>query len=627
MQRKGRELGIDVTFVDMKFGVKDDNTKDHLTWIACSEQIKYCFDQSDGIFFISLQGYKYGYMPIPKYLQQLGIDDKIKIDQWSEEDSKIFNNWYKLDENSIPPQYTLKNLNDISDKSYWDIALPKLRAKLEGIQFDKESSEDIEVFRSVTEWEVKQAIKLDINRCYWLRRQFSASFCDWNFCDFSDSSNDSTRIKYENLIFEMKTQFNSNSQYDLIAIPNLILDAFKEKEKSPYYNEYFTKWNEKLCEKLNNELERIIAKIKSWKEEGIGIPTSLGDDLSEIVHHIKLAEEKLCRFFGRETLLEQAISYIENGASHNNTTEKKRNKHKIKIKKSLSMDISLSIIGLSGSGKTSFMSKLVKISSQNSPSIPVVIRFCGTSKESLTGLSFVRSISFQIQLLYGLAANESVPLDYPSAVQFLHNLLLKYPIKLFIDSLDQLTDKDFARSKLSFLINVKCHKNGRLIVSTLPDEINKVSITNRKKYVYLCEAELKKFQIKILNIPLFQIGENFEVKTMLIKLLYEYKRTLTDEQISYTLQKLFEEPSILYLTLALNIIKKWRSSWKISSNNCEVNINLANRSISIDTCELIGTVNGVINQIFDNLERDFGFHVTRFAIGFITFARMGKTNN
>ena len=65
------------------------------------------------------------------------------------------------------------------------------------------------------------------------------------------------------VILEMKNHFNSNSLYDLIAVPNLTLDAFKEKEKSPFYNEYFTKWNEKLIEKLNNELERIIAKIKS----------------------------------------------------------------------------------------------------------------------------------------------------------------------------------------------------------------------------------------------------------------------------------------------------------------------------------------------------------------------------
>ena len=41
---------------------------------------------------------------------------------------------------------------------------------------------------------------------------------------------------------------------------------------------------------------------------------------------------------------------------------------------------------------------------------------------------------------------------------------------LFIDSLDQLSDRDRARSDISFLKGVKPHLNTAIVVSCLPDE-------------------------------------------------------------------------------------------------------------------------------------------------------------
>ena len=77
LQVLAKAYGISVTFVDMRFGVKDENTKDHLTWIACAEQIKCCFEDSDGMFFMSLQGDKYGYRPLPKWISQSTVDARL----------------------------------------------------------------------------------------------------------------------------------------------------------------------------------------------------------------------------------------------------------------------------------------------------------------------------------------------------------------------------------------------------------------------------------------------------------------------------------------------------------------------------------------------------------------------
>lgn len=56
LNKKYRQEGISITLRDMRMGVKAVNTIEHLTWIACKVQIKFCHDSSDALFFTSLQG-------------------------------------------------------------------------------------------------------------------------------------------------------------------------------------------------------------------------------------------------------------------------------------------------------------------------------------------------------------------------------------------------------------------------------------------------------------------------------------------------------------------------------------------------------------------------------------------
>lgn len=49
---------IEVTFVDMRWGVLDENTCNHQTWTACQRELKRCWKESRGPFFLSLQSEK-----------------------------------------------------------------------------------------------------------------------------------------------------------------------------------------------------------------------------------------------------------------------------------------------------------------------------------------------------------------------------------------------------------------------------------------------------------------------------------------------------------------------------------------------------------------------------------------
>ena len=105
---------------------------------------------------------------------------------------------------------------------------------------------------------------------------------------------------------------------------------------------------------------------------------------------------------------------------------------------------------------------------------PVIIRFCGISKGSADGLSLVQILCHQllVSVLPPPTADhrQNVPSSCRGAVKLLHTLPNEHPVALFVDSLDQLRDKDLARSNIIFLCDVKPHPDTRIVVSALPDD-------------------------------------------------------------------------------------------------------------------------------------------------------------
>ena len=151
-------------------------------------------------------------------------------------------------------------------------------------------------------------------------------------------------------------------------------------------------------------------------------------------------------------------------------------------------------MGQSGCGKTALMSKLAsevylrqqKDANETIRNRPVIIRFCGTSSDSHTGHRLLQSLAHHIRLCHRLPFTPTIENQlFEDAKKDLHNLLQQYRVVLFIDSLDQLSNKDLARSDLSFLTGVKPHEDTRIIVSTLPDS------REVDGYYYGCEHRLK----------------------------------------------------------------------------------------------------------------------------------------
>jgi hypothetical protein len=158
LRKHGADAEVGVVFVDMRYGVKDENTLDHMTWISCYEEIRHCYEESDGMFFMSLQGSKYGYIPLPKYVDQILFDERFET--WPEETQNIATQYYTLDHSALPPRYALKKLETLNDHKFWGEALPLLIEGLKDLPVDPAAwgCEDLFVGSSVTELETKCAL-------------------------------------------------------------------------------------------------------------------------------------------------------------------------------------------------------------------------------------------------------------------------------------------------------------------------------------------------------------------------------------------------------------------------------------------------------------------------------------
>ena len=153
LRKEAHRYGIQVIFADMRWGIsiRDENTKDHMTWVECANGIHYCKQQSLWVCFLSLQGDQYGYTPLPRSIRKSDLEKHLAVGEIRKEKDTIFK-WYYLDENAISNEYVLRNLSDKYDAEFWmdyEIILPTLT----GIRFDRndDDNESLIIGRSVTE--------------------------------------------------------------------------------------------------------------------------------------------------------------------------------------------------------------------------------------------------------------------------------------------------------------------------------------------------------------------------------------------------------------------------------------------------------------------------------------------
>ena len=391
LRKKGREQGVEARFVDMRYGIRDGSTDRHLTWKLCVEQLEKCFRESAGIAFISLQGDKYGYMPLSREIMK---DDYERCYRdFSKGMKKVADEWYHYDENT--GCYILRNLYDLNPdekKKYYDVVLPLLREGFNTLIFNPELYPDARIGNSVSEWEARQVLSdpSRMQRSIWAHRMFQFSDTDFSHEKMKDYSERDTETlaKLGNLHEEMKGKFGKGKNHFEFSIS--WRDYMDQSGQNANKNNYLKKFETSMMTVLQNSIDHIVERSKEWDLNAHGLGLS-GTDVGEMLHHYVWANIKVSSYVPRSALTDECQQVIAQSNRCDTTSV---------IGRFDFSGISVALVGPSGVGKTATMAILAHMSYEKNRNVPVLIRFCGTSRGSNTGLELMRSLCMQIIFLY-----------------------------------------------------------------------------------------------------------------------------------------------------------------------------------------------------------------------------------
>jgi hypothetical protein len=670
LRKKAYPHDIEVTFVDMRWGVRDENTIDHKTWSECRREIKRCRDESCGLFFLSLQSDKYGYRPLPRKIDKRTFDSRVNYCM-DEKLKRLVHEWYFLDENMNPPEYVLKKLDHVNDHVYWREVLPQLRTLLRGIRFDKHSTRHIEVGKSVSEWEVKYAVRNleDSSRALWIRRQFLGEYEDNDYCDLPDTAEDrEVPLLKEDLLEWMEVSLGPTRKK---SYQGLISHAAMKEEKGGAFQRYVQQWDDDITALLLRELRKIIRLRSQWESNGCGLGIN-GHVASEFLHHSKIAHNLCHDFAGREELLRRCLEIIcqpnkvqkdkrtalIHAALTNNTTADVTHGSGSGSSGPVADygAISLVLYGEPGSGKSAFIAKLAdeiyqhevrgdfqrKFSrdthfshsssrphrkagagvtvtagsgsgSKRSSPRPVLFRFCGTSENSLHSRSLIRSLRLQIQYLLGPTATRFP--KPPSDWDILNDLLKHHAVVILLDGVNTL------EGGFEFLSHLSLHRDTRIIISvSSPPSLSSASaslssLPSSPKAKAMSSQQRQHLHSALDafrgdEVTCLEIPQPAnDIRAIMQAVLWKKNRSLTESQWEIVIRQAAVEPSAIYLSLAVQIVEHWHS-FSDSSEPL-----------------LASSLRGVVEQILDRVEMECGKTLCRLALGLITYSVRGINDN
>ena len=629
---------IQLIFLDMRWGIRPSATLTHNIWDRCAYGLDFCFRESSALSFISLQSAKYGFRPLPREIIRQALDTK--VDEWGQTppDSplaakhrlylNLVKEWYTLSNTLDSTVYHLKTLTSKRNESYyWDEVHPTLLGALSGVEFAPNKFPMLKIGQSITEWEFRYAKSLASKnvgvRMRWIHRNFpdEATIADPNFYGGSETNDAMRRYKKEMTDSPMKS-LRLDVRYDALISGNA--------------QDYLQQFKAEMIAILTREIEVAIGRSDEWNRNGhgFGLP---GDHLSEILHHYQLAHEKVSAFFGREALLDEIIDFLVTSNTWSCApwflSSKKGGKyatpnHLVYVppalsgwsavtrmaKKSALSAVSLAIVGHSGTGKTAVMAKLAQLLYARERDLysmterrPILLRFCGTSSQSLSGLDLVKSLVVQLhelapwhkvfssKTLVSLIHSEV----YSYVVEAFQMILETLPVILMIDSIDQLSNDMYqARSKLSFLRNMnQMHPKSLVIVSTLPDERHGDKSTDWL-YYYGCDSYLKRCKVPRIHMPRLDAEEMTLIVKSLVPSIGASSAWLLNDYCEDT------EATALYASL------------------------LARHLMLDSTSKPSGrTVKELLQQVMLDLEERYGQKVVRRALALFTYSREGLSDS
>ncbi|XP_064634336.1 uncharacterized protein LOC135492092 isoform X2 [Lineus longissimus] len=508
-------------------------------------------------------------------------------------DSTLLTQWYLLDENTVPPVYKLQRISThIKDILRNDPAVKQAAKRTWQGMADKmvdifqnhaknlltDPRDRQKYFQSAVDKEIETGLLYadsPDNTCLWYDRfipDIYSHLGETKVKDFIDLRSDIAEIDpsraelLENLRAKMADRVpKKNIRFSEVNWSSEGLD-----ERVRAHDKYFEKVAVDFRDTMLQRLESLVKEDKkryTWKIQLY----------EEVAKHVDFCHERARQFHGRKELLNTIKRYIRSKYRH-----------------------PLVVHGRSGSGKTSLLSKAAKDTHKwfKGKNSITVVRMIGVTSASTNIRLLLKDICTQLCVVFGNDPEE-LPDDYKGIMNDFSSRMSQatedQPIILYIDSLNQLS-ADFDAHRITWLPK-ELPEHVHLIVSTLPDD---------RYESYSCLKSAFPKEANFVEVPQMREGD---AAVLLEHWLKTANRGLTNEQFDIIIDAFKKCPLPLYLKISYEEALLWPSY------------------MALEKVKLSETIKKAVSVMFARLESTHGQPLVRRALGYLTAAKNGVTEN
>lgn len=527
--------------IDLRWGVSDEAGLDQRTMQICLDEIERCRQTSPKPYFIILLGDRYGWCPLPEkipghefeQIRDLLLQDAdqraLELLEWRENQTEKNMGWYRRDNNAL---YHRKGYDEPQ------LGVYTLQPRLNGSRYEKFNVWHDEVEEPLGQVFCKATKRLGFSETDSLKYGASSTEQEIHagclsipdarehiFAFFRELNSPESKCLRDTKEMDeiMGTIFDTDSHCNRDFEAQGLLDALKKRICSSIGEDNIFRYPAKLTRKglSLDHIEHLCEDVYLNLEKVILQQMDLFEKLSplelEIQHHNDFQKERTRFFIGRTKALRQITEHLH---SDNRSP--------------------LVVYGPSGSGKSALMAMAAKLASRNNSHC--LARFIGATPNSSNIRSLLEMICRDIGNCYGVDTSE-IGLEYKDLCKefskFLSFANPQCPMFIFIDAIDLLGEADNAR-------------NLNWLPRELPEHVHIIISLTDKEYKQ-SPAETMKHQ---LFLEPMQKNEGIELLDLWLS---NAKRTLTKSQHAMIINKFLKSHLPLYLKLAFEEARLWRS--------------------------------------------------------------------
>lgn len=524
--------GVRFQAVDLRWGITEEAQKERETIQICLEEVRRCQELSPKPNFVVLLGDRYGWEPIPEQISANHWDRIINElrGQNATEALEIIDSAYRRDENASPPVYCLKPREgawEDGEKKDTEIqkALRMATASFDG--YDR-----LPYFASATHQEIAMGalavpdadkhVQVYIRHIKHLDLPNGKAFVDWD----------------ENLKARVPGAADRLNKLEKVIRQRLASDnvhtmrcRWHRRHKRPSRHH---------LRKFANDFYRHQVRLISEELEAHEQETAE----NKVNKHRLFAEERSKSFVGRLLEIDQICSYLDRREEPASP---------------------LIISGDGGIGKTSLLARsFLQAADQTfTQQAPVTIaKFIGGVVGIETLDSLLQSIIFSISSSYEMDSVQPTDDLEDTIKEFTNKLSLasgSKPIWLFIDALDQLDKEN--NPPLSHWLPAVLPDNVRVVISTRPETLTH-GLAGLQGYTQLQLDKMSRVDGETLLNE--WLSQSRATKNN-VDLLPSSERTLTAEQRNVVLNTFESNGNPLWLRLACEEARRWRSWDRINT--------------------------------------------------------------